>query len=169
MESYTQLIPLNNYLNNCVIKLHIKLQFLPPNFLFFSYGCFTLCFKCFSAFIPPSPRADFNLCFSCSPAAPPPPFRCDYFGHCQVGPTSCLGSKSGARHDVPSPRCRALSCDMACFIINDIVKLFKLCFLGGFFCPSIPLPTLFPLPMACAWVLEVNPLGTLHLGFSRHC
>jgi hypothetical protein len=26
MESYTQLIPLNNYVNNCVIKLHIKLQ-----------------------------------------------------------------------------------------------------------------------------------------------
>jgi len=26
MESYTQLTPLNNYLNNCVIKLHIKLH-----------------------------------------------------------------------------------------------------------------------------------------------
>jgi len=26
MESYTQLTPLNNYLSNCVIKLHIKLQ-----------------------------------------------------------------------------------------------------------------------------------------------
>jgi hypothetical protein len=26
MKSYTQLTPLNNYLSNCVIKLHIKLQ-----------------------------------------------------------------------------------------------------------------------------------------------
>jgi len=27
MESYTQLTPLNNYLSNCVIKLHIKLHY----------------------------------------------------------------------------------------------------------------------------------------------
>jgi hypothetical protein len=29
MESYIQLTPLNNYLSNCVIKLHMKL--LTPN------------------------------------------------------------------------------------------------------------------------------------------
>jgi hypothetical protein len=31
MESYTQLIPLNNYPSNCVIKLRIKLQNHRPN------------------------------------------------------------------------------------------------------------------------------------------
>jgi len=99
----------------------------------------------------------------------PPLFATIALINCQVGPISYLGSKNGVQCDVPYPRCGALSCDVACFIINNIVRLFKLCLSSGFSYPLVHFLAPSPPPMAWAWALEVNPFGTFHLSFPWPC